>query len=429
MELNTYLIILWRRRWAVLLATLAVTLLAVLVSRNITPTYEASTTLRVTYRKSGYEDLAATQRLMQTYASIITGRVVKAELRRQLGITYTPNVSVDFPANTELMEINVSHEDPKMAADIANTLAQILFSQTRNETDYTVTVIGEAVPPEASSALGMQVFVILGLMAGVGAGVVVAFLWENMDSSLYTRRQIETVSGLSTLAEIPEIQKKKKQAGFLNGTSVEGEAFRQLRTRLFVLDRQSSLRTLLLTSAEPNQGKSTVASNLALAVAHAGRSVVIVDADMRQPGMHTAFGLSNEQGLSSVLSGQACLDDVLKKSHVDDIHVLTSGPVVTNPSELFSSPQMNDLLLQLTERFDMVLIDAPALLAVADAAVIASIVDGVLLVVGRARASSDAVQEAHKRLVGLQANPLGVVVNYAGQHAMYDYYKQTRQRK
>jgi capsular exopolysaccharide synthesis family protein len=382
--------------------------------------------LRVTYRKSGYEDLAATQRLMQTYASIITGRVVKAELGRQLGITYTPNVSVDFPANTELMEISVSHENPQMAADIANTLAQILFEQTRNETDYTVRVIGEAVPPESSSAFGTRVFVILGLMAGVGAGVVVAFLWENLDSSLYTRHQIETVSGLSTLAEIPEIKKKQLQAGFLNGTSVAGEAFRQLRTRLFVLDRQSSLRTMLLTSAEPNQGKSTVASNLAVAIAHAGRSVVIVDADMRQPHMHTAFGLSNECGLSTFLEGQASLDDALRKSHVDDIHVLTSGPAAANPSELFSSPQMNDLLLQLSERFDMVLIDAPALLAVADAAVLASLVDGVLLVVGRTRASSEALQEANRRLAGLQANPLGVVVNYADQHAMYDYYKQAK---
>jgi capsular exopolysaccharide synthesis family protein len=361
---------------------------------------------------------------MQTYASIITGRVVKAELKRQLGIDYTPSVSVNFPANTELMEISVSHEDPQMAADIANTLAQILISQTRGQNDYSVMVIGEAVPPGGSNALGTRVFIILGLMAGVGGGVVLALLWENIDSSLYTRRQIETVSGLSTLAEIPEI--KQKHNGFLNGTSVEGEAFRQLRTRLFVLDRQSPLRTLLFTSAEPHQGKSTIASNLALAIAHAGRSVVIVDADMRQPGMHTRFGLSNECGLSTFLQGQASLDEVLKKSHVDDIHVLTSGPVVDNPSELFSSRQMNDLLLQLTERFDMVLIDAPALLAVADAAVLASLVDGVLLVVGRARASSDAVHEAQKRLDGLQANPLGVVVNYADHHSMYNYYKQAK---
>lgn len=425
MELKTYLLILWRRWLIVCATTLVGFILAVVAIISMNPTYDASATLRVAKSSAGYENLAYTERLMQTYASIITGRNVKSELNQRLGLNETPVVNMEFPANTELMEINVTHEDPEMAAAIANTLADILISQsrvTRGERDYTVDLIIPAVASDTPSAPHNALIIVLGIMVGLGGGVVFAFLAENLDSSLYTRNQIEQASGLLTLAEVPATRSAKRNV-FVNGNSVDGEAFRQLRTKLFVIERESNLKTLLVTSAEPHEGKSTIIANLALTLAHAGRKVVVIDGDMRRPRQHMIFGLENKQGLSDVLQQQAELDEVLQVTTIEGIQVLTSGALRDYPGELVIMPQMREIIIQLREHADVVLIDAPAVLAVADASVLATLVDGVLLVVEQSRSREDAVQEARRRLDHLNVRTLGVVMNRSDVHTRYQYYQ------
>jgi non-specific protein-tyrosine kinase len=259
-------------------------------------------------------------------------------------------------------------------------------------------------------------------MVGLGGGVVFAFLAENLDSSLYTRNQIEQASGLLTLAEVPATRSAKRNV-FVNGNSVDGEAFRQLRTKLFVIERESNLKTLLVTSAEPHEGKSTIIANLALTLAHAGRKVVVIDGDMRRPRQHMIFGLENKQGLSDVLQQQAELDKVLQVTTIEGIQVLTSGALRDYPGELVIMPQMREIIIQLREHADVVLIDAPAVLAVADASVLATLVDGVLLVVEQSRSREDAVQEARRRLDHLNVRTLGVVMNRSDVHTRYQYYQ------
>lgn len=431
MELRTFIIILWRRRWVFLLTAGLGVALSIIAAVNMTPMYQATSTLRIWQSRAGHEDLAYTERLMQTYSTIITSYSARTELQRRLGIAEEaiPSVDVELPANTELIYIEVSDEDPMHAANVANTLAEIMTEQNQNvargDRLYTVDIIGAAVPPEHPDTPGKKMVVILGLLVGLGGGMVFAFLWENLDSALYTRAQIEQVAGLTTLAEIPTV-KDQKQIRFLNGHSVEGEAFRQLRTRLFVLRKDAPLRTLLVTSAEPGEGKSTIVCNLALAIAHAGRSVVVVDGDLRRPVLHTIFGVANEKGLSSVLKHEATLDEALQASSTAGIQVLPSGPLPANPSELLDSACMQQLMEQLIERFDMVLLDSPALIAVADGAVLTSLVDGVLLVVGLAQARQEAVQEMRQRLIGLRARPVGLVVNRAEPHTIYAYYQHKR---
>jgi capsular exopolysaccharide synthesis family protein len=424
MELKAYLSILWRRRWVVLLvAVLMLGLAAAYVARS-EPDYTASATLRVAKSSAGFEDVRYTERLMQTYASIITSRPVLGELQNTLNTSIDFDIEVDFPTNTELMEIAVSSPDPELSANAANTLAEILIAQsrtTRGERDYVVTIIGPAVPPRAPDGPSQALLLALGLVVGLIGGSGLALLIENLDTSLHTPERVTAASGLKMLGKIPRIGKQKTT--FLNGNSPEGEAFRHLRTNIFAYSRHADLKSLLITSAETSEGKTTIVANLAYAIAQSGRKVVVIDSDLRLPTLHKAFDLDNNVGLSSLLMQEATLDTALRPVAESGVAVITSGPKPANPAELLESSHMAALLDQLNQRYDMVLLDAPAFLAVTDAAVLATLVDGVLLVVQLAQTRQEAVAEVSQRLATLNARGVGFVVSQAEVDTRSTYYQ------
>jgi non-specific protein-tyrosine kinase len=214
-----------------------------------------------------------------------------------------------------------------------------------------------------------------------------------------------------------------------NEKSPQAEAFRYLRTRISALDHGTPPQKLLVTSAEPGEGKSTVTANLAVAIGRSGLRVIAVDADLRLPTLHTIFGLSNEVGLGNVLSQEAILDEAVQDSDIPGIWVLTSGPSPPSPAELLGSPQMSALIEQLAEQFDVVLIDTPSLLAVVDATELVSTANGVVLVVARALARREAVKAACQLLEEVKAELIGTVVNRAGQNRRYDYYSRAAARR
>jgi succinoglycan biosynthesis transport protein ExoP len=287
----------------------------------------------------------------------------------------------------------------------------------------TVFVVEPADTPQAPSKPRKKLNVALGCMIGLAGGMGLAFLFENLDTTLYTVQQIEKVAALSILGKIP-IAKRQQEITLFNGNSPQTEAFRRLRTKVFALDHKTPFHTLLMTSAEPKEGKSTIVANLALAMAQAGHKVIVVDGDLRLPTLHKIFELPNEVGLSSILKQEATLDEAIQRSTIEGVQVLTSGPRPPNPTELLDSAWMTALIKQLAQQFDMVLLDTPSLLAVTDAIVLAPSADGVLLVVGRTQARRETVQSACQHLADVQAHPVGVVVNRAEQDSSYDYYHQ-----
>lgn len=288
----------------------------------------------------------------------------------------------------------------------------------------TLSVVEPAVVPQSPSKPRKKLNIALGLMVGLAGGIGLALLFENLDTTLYTAEQIEEVSELSALGKIPTVR-RQMQITFFNGNSPQGEAFRRLRTNLFTLDHDAPLQTLLVTSAEPREGKSTIVANLAFAIAQSGRKVIVVDGDLRRPTLHKIFDLSNEIGLSSILNQELTLDEAMQDSKIPGVQVLTGGPLPPHPAELLGSPQMTALLEQLVQQFDMVVLDTPSLLAVTDAAVLAPIVDAVVLVVGRAQARRESVRVARQQLADVKARSIGVVVNRAEQDGSYYYYHRT----
>jgi polysaccharide biosynthesis transport protein len=505
MELRTYLAILWRRKWVIAITVAVTVTVVVIITLMATPIYMTSAMLRVATAAGGsveavrYNDIMYADRLMNTYTKIATSSPVLEELTQRLGLDNPPQIEVEILANTELMKITVENWNPALAAEIANTLAEILIAQSRElytgggktaqeilserlaqiedelnqarreyeslvaqspedseritaasrsiklkEETYatlleqyervriteviranTVSIIELAVAPQVPSKPRKELNIAVGVMVGLAGGLGLAFLFENLDTTLYTAEQIEAATELSTLGQIPTTTWRQRQITFLNGNSPQGEAFRRLSTNIFTLDHEAPLQTLLVTSAEPGEGKSTIVANLAFAIAQSGRKIIVVDSDLRLPTLHQIFGLSNEIGLSNVLKQEVTLDEAEQDSKMPGVRVLTSGPLPANPAELLGSSQMTALIKQLGQQYDLVLLDTPSLLAVTDAAMLAPTVDGVVLVVGRAQVQQGAVRAARQQLADVKARPVGVVVNRAEQDGSYYYYHHT----
>jgi non-specific protein-tyrosine kinase len=202
------------------------------------------------------------------------------------------------------------------------------------------------------------------------------------------------------------------------------EAYRTLRTNLDFAGLDQRLKTLVITSAGVGEGKSTTLANLAVVSAQAGRRVVLVDADLRRPTLHDLFGLDNERGLTTAMMEEAALAALpLKTTGVEGLVVLTSGPLPPNPAEVMGSRRMAEVIATLAEQADQVFFDTPPVVAVTDAAVLATKVDGVLLIIGAGKTRRDVARTAVQRLQQINARLVGTVLTNAQMGSGFtDYY-------
>ncbi len=209
------------------------------------------------------------------------------------------------------------------------------------------------------------------------------------------------------------------------------EAYRTLRTNLQFAKVDSELRTIMFTSSGPAEGKSTTIANVAVALAQSGRSVILVDCDLRKPVQHRIFGKRNK-GVTNILVEDSQAEVFLQNTEIDNLRLLTSGPIPPNPSELLSSSKMVELLNELKGLADMVLIDAPPTIAVTDAAVMAAKVDGIVLVIDSTSVRPEMAQKAKDLLVKANGHILGAILNRVEieeEHSYYYYYYGSENKK
>ncbi|TDM14914.1 CpsD/CapB family tyrosine-protein kinase [Macrococcus bovicus] len=193
--------------------------------------------------------------------------------------------------------------------------------------------------------------------------------------------------------------------------SVISEQFRTLRTNILFTSSDKAIKRVMITSSEPEEGKSTVSANVAVAFAQAGYKTILIDADMRKPTQHKIFSYTNTSGLSNLIAGQADLSSVIKVTEIENLSLITSGPVPPNPAELLGSKVKQNLLETLEQTFDIIIIDTAPVLAVTDSKIISNLVDGTLLVINATRNHRDKVISAKTELDKNRANILGVVLN------------------
>lgn len=204
------------------------------------------------------------------------------------------------------------------------------------------------------------------------------------------------------------------------------ESYRALRTNIEFSSIDEQLQVLMVSSAGPGEGKSTTITNLAVTFAQSEKKVVLIDADLRKPTAHHTFSISNRWGLSSVVSQQCSLEEVIQMTDVANLDVITSGAIPPNPAEMMGSKRMTAIIEQLRRMYDIILIDTPPLLAVTDAQIVATKSDGVILVVDQGRVKREIASKAVKNLESVNARILGVVLNNvkrkANEEAYYYYY-------
>nr|WP_141431171.1 CpsD/CapB family tyrosine-protein kinase [Bacillus sp. 03113] len=208
----------------------------------------------------------------------------------------------------------------------------------------------------------------------------------------------------------------------LDPKSPISEQYRTIRTNIIFSSVDQEMRTILITSAGPEEGKSTTTANLAVVFAQQGKKVLLVDADLRKPTAHYTFNLLNTTGLTSVLTNQTSLVNVFKNTDVNNLYVLTSGPIPPNPSELLGSNAMDRFIEEALREFDLVLFDTPPVLVVSDAQVLANKCDGSVLVVGSGIVEKEAALKTKEVLASSKAKILGVVLNNKKRSKASNYY-------
>lgn len=274
-----------------------------------------------------------------------------------------------------------------------------------------ITIVEPARQPNQAAKPRQEVNIGLGVIVGIVAGVALALIAENLDNTLYTVNQIESITESPTVGKIPNSQEQLKIIRLDNEFQSELEAFRRLRTNILATHGRMANHALLVTSAERGEGKSTILANLAVSLAQSGRRVLVIDCDLRRPVQHDLFNVSNKRGLTDILTGNMTHEQVAQESVYPRLEVITSGVLPPNPTELLGSPQMADLLDVLKSSYDVVLVDSPALLSVTDAAVLVPLVESVVLVVARARSRRDALREVRQQLSNVQVQSVNVVIN------------------
>lgn len=319
------------------------------------------------------------------------------------------------------------------AAVLQQRLLDIQSSEALNQN--AAQVVGKATVPKSPVSPRKAEDAVLGLLAGLVLGVAIAFVRERLDDRIKSRDELERRLGVPVLAAIPTVRTWRRTEDsplvmVSEPKSPIAEAYRTLGTNVRYAASTQPLQVLMVTSALGGDGKTTTSANLAVALARTGKRVVLICADLRRPRTHAFFRLKNDAGLADAIADGVDIVDIARNPGIDNLRVVTSGPIPADPAELLSAPATRDLFAALREISDFVIVDAPPILAVADASIIAPMVDGALFVIDSQRSSRSALHQARNQLENAGANLVGGVYNNfdpagrGGYSSNYYYYYQ-----
>ena len=443
MELRDYLRIL-RRRWlSILLVTIAAGAAAFAFSLAQTPIYASNARLFISTSET--DDAALLQggqfsaQRVKSYADLVTSRELADRVIADLGLDVEPQeitakVSAEVVVDTVNLSLTVTDTDPHEAQRIAQSYADSLRDLVREletppggrEAPIKATIVDNAslsedpVSPNTPRNIGLGI--VLGLLAGFGLAV----LREMLDTRVRSSEDLESLVDAPTLGAIafdPSASKTPLVTD-ISSHAPRAEAFRVLRTNLQFVDVDNPHKIFVITSALPEEGKTTTSTNLAISLAQAGVRTLLIEGDLRRPKAAERLGLDGAIGVTSVLVGTVAVEDAIQTHDPTGLRVLASGPIPPNPAELLQSNAMADLLGKLRNDYDVVIIDAPPLLPVTDAALIAAKSDGAILAVRHGKVTRDQVRHAVERLAHVDADLVGTVLSMAptrGRQSRYGY--------
>lgn len=379
---------------------------------------------------TNYAETTKNSDMVNTYLALVKSPLVMNQVATKLKMegqkTVLNNmVSVDTLKNTpagvvpdpnktsNIITISVHNPDPKVAMDVANTVAVTFKDEVKNifKVDN-ITVLSpakdtEAVLPQQSKNL------IIGFIGGLALGVVLALCLEYLNRNFRKEQEVEKALRTPVLASVPAIS---GQGGKLIAKSEPAapisEAYRTLRTEMELAGDEKEKRNILVTSAVQGDGKSVTAANLAVVMGEQGYNTLYIQADLRN-NANSLFAVGNSKGLSTYLSGQASFAEVVQETDIPNVSVLPAGPIPANPGQLFTPGKVEELLAIANGQFQRVIIDAPAVTPFAEGLIMGNKVDGCLFVVKAGKTDRKVAFDATEKLLKTKANLLGVVFNQA----------------
>lgn len=441
MELTDYLRIL-RAHWAGVLAITAVTALAALAFSLAQPKVYAanangfvSTGVNDNPALASVNDSLAKSRA-KSYVDIAKSRATAQTVIDELGLDATPsaligNIEVEQPIDTVLIKVTARAGSPREAQQLADAWIAALAEQVDRIEDprgrdrpgtLQVLPVESAELPTSPVSPQTERNVLLGLVLGLLLGLGYAVARNQLDRRIRSAASVEQRFGVTVVGAVPGDEGLLHAPGEPARIAVteesearphtgSAEAFRKLRTNLRFMDVDNPPRVIVVTSPQQGDGKSTVAANLASAIAASGERVTLIDGDLRRPTVAQSFGLVEGVGLTDVLVGRVAVEDVLQQpARPENLAVLGAGAVPPNPSELLGSQAMRTLLRQLAET-GIVVVDAPPLLPVTDAAVLTAVTDGAFVVVSAGKTLDTELEAALSHIEAVSGRTLGVVIN------------------
>jgi capsular exopolysaccharide synthesis family protein len=284
-----------------------------------------------------------------------------------------------------------------------------------------VRILDRATPPRSPVSPLLSVNLPVGAVAGLLFGLLLAFTIESLDNTVKSPEAAEELVGAPLLGVLPMLSQSRQHAiadaperdltVFKDPTCLAAEACRSIRTNMLFISAQKEFSLFSVTSPGPQDGKTTVAINLAITMAQAGGRVLLIDTDMRKPRIHKSFGLESDKGISSVMAGDLQLKDAICKSEIPNLDVLPCGPMPPNPAELLHTERFRQILAQCRRSYDRVVLDSPPIAPVTDPAIIGSVTDGVVLVLRAGHTTREAAKFARRQLADAGARILGIVIN------------------
>lgn len=427
-SLSHYISLARRWAWMVILGIILCGGATYAISMDIPPVYQASTILIINLGSStsSYDNVNASLLAATSYAPLLTNpEVLKPILAQHPELTLqqlSAMITVKTQSNTSLIELDVDNSDPALAAELANEVGQsfafyvqthLFASYTKTQLLETVQVVPAAIPTDPIRPKPLM-YAGIGSLVGLGLALSLIVIFEWMDDRLARLEEVQELLGIETLAVFPKLSRRQRKRKIEENPAL-AEKCRMLCASMNAAQAVKPFKLVLITSAQPGEGKSTVAANLAFFLAMTGKRVLLVDANLRHPTLDQHFQLNNNMGLSTTLLGITKSGDWnvgIQETDNPMLHVLTAGLPSPNPAELLQSSPANQLFDYLKKaEFDYIILDTCPLLPVADAQILASYIHATILVIDPSKTTRKALLQAKSTLGRTHRTILGAVIN------------------
>lgn len=409
-----------KKRSRIIVLTIIISIItSVFISYFVLETeYRSYTTLMINDVKSdqyngGLMSIVTDEKLITTLKEIMKSSLIIDEVIRNLELDQSfldinKQANVSIVENTGIIRISVNNKEPNISRDIANEFALTFIEYVDNNFQtLQAKVINKAQVPVKPSKPNLNLNMAIGGLLGIITGIFLVYFLEYTNNTIKASKDIEEKIQLPLIGQIPKFNIKINQ----NITSNIDESYKILRTNILSLTK-NNIHSVLITSSELSEGKSNIISNIAIAMALNNKKVLLIDSNLRKPCIHKLFDITKREGLTDKLRNDSkSYDKFVQLTGIKNLHIMTSGHICMNSSEILGSDEMKYLLEEVKNNYDIVLLDSPPLESIADASVLSTITDATILICAFEETKIDELKHSKETLDKLDTNILGVILN------------------